>query len=46
MEVGGDKERGGGVVDKTLKGEIGNVGNIGGGLHKIGGVGTLCQLWC
>ena len=34
---------GGGGVEKIWKEEVGNVG---GGLHKIGVVGILCQLWC
>ena len=36
--VGGNREEGG---EQNLKK---GVGNIGGGLHKIGGLGSLCQL--
>ena len=37
--VGVEAEEG---VNKTCKREVGNTG----GLHKIIGLGTICQLWC
>ena len=43
MEVGCDRQERVGEGSQT-KFEKGKVGNIGGGLHKKGALGTLCQL--
>ena len=40
VELGGNKEER--KVAQNLKKEVGNIG----GLHEIGGLGSLCQLWC
>ena len=39
VRAGGNREEGGG---QNLK--KGRVGNMGGGGHKVGGLGPLCQL--
>ena len=40
--VGDDKELGGGGWTKFERGEVGKIGR---GLHKLGKLAPLCQLW-